>query len=733
MTTGLSGVPDLPEPEDLRDGLARAVAVGLVLITLAAALVAIFAVTASRESNEASDRAEQLTIEAAAEAQRSQLEVLDDVDTFAILESQKRAAASVSAELLGTRDRTLRANALLEQRRWEQLAAATARLTTIGAEGPDGPAADPLFPASFQVRAGQRAIELEALRDAANEEAGGWGERESTYAAVLTLLAVSLYLLGFSLTLEGAARTLFVVLGGALGAVAVAAAGVSWLDEPASPPPSAAKAYAEGAVFLSTASTRAERVRARETLESVTEAWPTYARGQQRLADAAFAAGSPDGRALVDPESLETALAAAAAARRLGDDSADLLTNLGFYEFVLGVRQGDERLLEASVRHTRRSIERRADFVAYANLGVALLALDRKQDAFRAYEEGGPLLRGPDGISEDPVSGALTDLETLAAARPDLTEVIGATKEAIVRAVWQGRDTGGTELVAPAIEATLFPADAQIAGIRLEDGFRPTLDADGNLARNPDHLVMIWYRKDRLGWHAVSEISGEIYSQLDVDGYEGGDHLTPNSLVAGTYFVLRNASGGAGCLAGGDYRVELYANGGLAAAAKTQMEHQLVASNVIARNLDVRLCRPASWQPIRSSAPGVLEGHVAPDGRSGLYAFRFTPDFALTSLASDESVGRLMNSVVEMYAHLFPRPPEFLAEFDNDYSFSVGGIGKTVRQYQYGQDGLVRAGGFLTSDRNDGEIVLVFAFAPRGENGSKSAVATAWNSSTLIE
>src|SRR5207249_12158298 len=70
--------------------------------------------------------------------------------------------------------------------------------------------ADPNFPNRFD---SERAVsnDVASLRQAAaSESAEKWGSKADRYVAIITLLAVSLFLLGMSLTIGGRVRLLFV-------------------------------------------------------------------------------------------------------------------------------------------------------------------------------------------------------------------------------------------------------------------------------------------------------------------------------------------------------------------------------------------------------------------------------------------------------------------------------------------------------------------------------------------
>jgi hypothetical protein len=159
------------------------------------------------------------------------------------------------------------------------------------------------------------------------------------------------------------------------------------------------------------------------------------------------------------------------------------------------------------------------------------------------------------------------------------------------------------------------------------------------------------------------------------------------------------------------------------------MQHRLEHSRGIAHNLDVRVCSPVDWQAELSDAPGVLEGVVSARRDSGLYVFRLTPAYRLSSLPDEQVVRRLMRTVLGRYAHLFPRRLRLSASEPEPYF--LGGSGFVVRYYNYGSNGLMRAGGAMT---DDGEVVLGFTFGPYAElDQENDALTVAWYSASLVE
>ena len=89
-----------------------------------------------------------------------------------------------------------------ESERWSTLADSTLKLTDIDPAGDFGPEKDPTFPRRYFANATEESLRLNALQDAANEQAAIIDQRAAAYTAILATLAVSLYLFGLTLAVQ---------------------------------------------------------------------------------------------------------------------------------------------------------------------------------------------------------------------------------------------------------------------------------------------------------------------------------------------------------------------------------------------------------------------------------------------------------------------------------------------------------------------------------------------------
>src|SRR5262249_14387010 len=169
-------------------------------------------------------------------------------------------------------------------------------LTHVPIEGPVSPSEDPAFPTRFTNANAREPIRLHALQDAANTESSGWSAHAATYTAVLTLFAVALYLLGFSLALPLGLGRWFVRGGALFVAIGVAWAAIASAGRPPAPSEEAAAAFADGTVALQNAydaydsSGFDEAVR---NLDTAIEERPDFARAYLNRGQATYFASTP--------------------------------------------------------------------------------------------------------------------------------------------------------------------------------------------------------------------------------------------------------------------------------------------------------------------------------------------------------------------------------------------------------------------------------------------------------
>jgi len=688
---------DIPTPEELRDRFARGVAILIALATLVAASVGFLQNAASSHANAASIQASQLGVASLGALVGAQQDAQVDYETYSIAAEQRaRAANGFLRGALAESGTAENASGMFQRDLQTLLADKTDGLTTIKLDGEDGPRNDPAFPARYFAKATRESVRLSAEQDAANEAAQAWGDQATVYTAILAMLAVTLYLFGLALTVsEQRIRRGFAAVG-----VAIVAVGTLWtvmvsLSPPRAADPAAAAAFADAHVDLLAAVDRDGYTRAVAEYDRAITLRPTFARAYKERASAIFFAGSPQHGglpSLVDPASLVRSRADLAQARALGLSTSSVIGDAAFQTFLQGVQQGDKGVIEEAVKDARTAVDLApAEPVLRFNLAVALFAAGRLDEADEAYRKAVVTLvyvdadrkerRGDPLIEEQVLAGALTDLEVVAAHRPDLADRVLQLKQYLVASVAQEEptfpaDTGATIAT---VGAVVLPAELEWTG-KL---------TNWDTAR--DVLSLQWYYRgpEGLGWSVIPSVSGVV--DVTRDNYNLRSYLASVSPPR--------------CLPDGDYRAELYVNGRLIAAPEARGENGDLRAWA-ARDLTVSLCRPPDWTEAEVSYAGLFDGFESPDKKSGIALFRLgVPARGLEHAQASVAV---MDFVVDAFKGLFEAPP--VAEGEPQEAFFLGLSGARWRWYDYGAGRLRAAAGV---DPTEGSVFLVLAYAPR--------------------
>jgi tetratricopeptide (TPR) repeat protein len=237
------------------------------------------------------------------------------------------------------------------------------------------------------------------------------GSKADAYVAVLTILAVALFLLGLSLTVHGRARYILAAPG-----VFIALVCVAW------------SAFISGrhVTEVSERSIRqaaeGQRLQDSRDLDGAIDAYdaaiddsPDFAAAFARRASARFLQGSPQtGQttfvSITSEEALEDALADLDEALALGADTdVNTVAQAGFFHFLAGD-------FDRSVQLSSDAIDLNESLApVWFNLGVAQIAGDDEDGARRSYRQGLRLVDDlPDaGTRAAIVAGARTDLSIL--------------------------------------------------------------------------------------------------------------------------------------------------------------------------------------------------------------------------------------------------------------------------------------------------------------------------------
>jgi len=692
------------------DRLSGAVAIVIAFTTLVAAVAGFLQADSANLAGDHRDQAEQLALQALASAQSSRETAQVELETFERwLEHRTQAGNALLASLYASSDPVRQNELLLEQERWETVAEATLKQSALDPQSEFGPERDPTFPQRYFAAATEKSLRLNALQDAANEEASRLDERAAGYTAILAMLAVALYLFGLTLAVTGRWRRLgFLSVGAGMLGVALL-----WIAQTAIAPPyqtedDAAAEYAQARVASATAYDAAGYEAAEAHYSRAIQLRPTFARAYTERAGVIFQGASPQRSGFVSiapPEALARARADLQKALSLGLENAPTLGSLGFYSFAEGVQSANISLLNESADFSRRAIALDAREPIYRyNLAVALAAAARFEEARSAYQEAvlatiyvDPAkneLRQEPYIEEQWLAGALTDLEIvmrhrdalqLATSRQDYEAQIQSLKEHIVgRVVAESPDA---PQVSPAVFANItpqiFPAELQWQStVQNYDPARDTISAQ-------------WYHNDpeSNGWAVIPEVSLTEKPEVEADG----------SLFQLTPYTGRVVP--PDCLPSGSYRVELYVNGRLGAQATVEADFRDYDA-FMARDLTLAFCRPSDWIRREDRLPGLFDGYQSPDGLYGAYAARYSLPGSLRQI--EDISAQIEELTLTAFAEWFPGTPVYGEDLGTTDDYFMGLDRRAWRWYDYGS-GYVRVAAGVTAD---GAVLVGMVYGP---------------------
>jgi len=519
------------------------------------------------------------------------------------------------------------------------------------------------------------------------------------YTAILTLLAVSLYLLGFSLTLGeqprrwiSATGMVFVVIGSAW-ALSVA------VTHPRSPPNEAAQRFADGTLALSTAWDRYDNSgykKAERDFDRAIALRPSYAQAYAKRANATYIAASPQRAtymSVTTPAALQRAIDDQERAIRLGLSNARIQGSLGFDLFQLALQKQEPRLLAESIRQTGQAIAAAPalDYLRY-NLGVALLADDRVEESRKAYQDAVEHTAYDD---EDLVAGALTDLELVRRYLPKLAPQVQQMKGSIVGSVLTGHPgPHHSDATITGTKAHMFTAAVQVEQMQLKD------------VASDDVISLQWYYNDTQhhGWFVLPDVSGLVTTSSK----QGEDLLTDGT---DGYFNQRShlrETTPPQCLAEGEYRVEVYVGGDLKDTAEADWKVPSMQPSVL-QSLNTAMCHPSDWVG-DERVPGVLQGFHSPDGSRGAYFFEFSLPRGITKRQLTTFPETSVNFAVSSFTTLFPHSPKPYG--DSGSAYFMGLDGGTYRYFSYhGGYVLVTAG----YDPREAIMIVGIAFGPKDD------------------
>src|SRR3954452_16936948 len=744
-----AGLPELPEIHEIHhhahgDRFGRAIAIITVLATLCDAWTAVLQANAIRQHDEAAARAQELSSEALGERSRSEGAARVQLERFELAEQQRARAALARQELLfapaaqvGELD--------IQEKRWEDIAKETDRQSEfiahadhakpLLAEGAFGPSSDPTFPLRYLAQSRHEAYVLAAERAGANRKASRAENQYTRFAVSFTMLAIAVFLFGYSLTPHGRPRRrLFAGTASVFVVVAATNALVVSLNPPREPPKAAAEAYAEGQVA-------ADSSKPEEAAEHFTKAIELdngFADAYIGRAEAAFLADAPQalgsGAGVTTPDALEHVIADERKARSLGIKDPLFYGELGSDLLALGLHTKNRgNLREAAPLLDKAAHQAEGDAATTYDLGATLTALGRYREAeevfhdavertmFVEQEEHGKTTRErrDDPVSEEQdLAVGLEDLQNVAELsggdvakhaeeyKAMLVEEVASERVAEEKAAAAesaghgeeadhnadtkpaaGEEQSGEEKVALHDVALKLTPEASSFEIPQQEGFDPS----------KDRLSAQWYFQDpkRLGWNVLTEVSSVSEPPLPAGA-------NPTYHERGPYLGLTSP---AACLPPGEYRLELYVNGHLASVSTKPYEIPTSAASL--RGLGAGLCLPEKWTQTDRRMPGLVDGYVNETNEAGAYVLSLSPALiGAGSRASSTEAGDVLDRVLVRFRDLLPAKPKLIRNGGPAIPSLKGAL---IRRYRVGPDTQMLAG---IGQSSNGQLLVDLVYAP---------------------
>jgi hypothetical protein len=681
--------PEIPRVQEIvgeeveeRGRYGRLIAVAVVVTTLIGALVAFAQASALRTHDQADARAERygaLALNTAA-VNRGQAET--QVDRFNLLTQQVRQAANATlfqtygssskpTQLTAARWRTIASQtesdsaAIADSQGIPYICSPTIQKKCSATDAAFSPEQDPQFPNRYMQQAQFEAYRLAALRDASNQQADDAEAKFVAYAAALTMLAVAVFLFGYSLTPQGQARrilysrvaVLFVLVAGVWALVQVA-------TPVSAPPDAAAAAFANGQVAANGLNDQAAisdynhalALRARFVDAYIQRARVEYDAGIPHLGTGASSLPTTaDAVTIPSSRALDKATDDLEHAHDEGSTSGTLFANLAADLTYRGLLENHDSDLAQSHAYAEQAIEKLRDQENAASLLAVthfILAEDDlaqgRRDADEEYRAALAQLRNRGLNPEFIVAAALTDLSLIERLRPRLAARVDALKEQIVaqgETYYDAKDKSYHSTPGGYTPAKGYASHrVQLTGLKAEpdpghalyviphaNGFNPTYDL---LSAQWEYLDPVHHE-----WAVLPEISGPVSS---------GDliALSPGFASHNPSYVSRTTP--ATCLPPGRYRVQLFVNGHLAGTATAPSNWPALRA-VKFSEVDGAVCVPESYKPFPNLGAGA-DGYAAPDDSGGAFILSI-PRAAVASIAGDQaSLAGVMTATVHGFS-----------------------------------------------------------------------------------
>jgi tetratricopeptide (TPR) repeat protein len=651
-----------PEAKPPAKPTARFLTITIVMATFIAALGGFLLNRASANASNAGDMAQELSLQGSAAETSAYQQAESDYSQYLSLQSLKAQADQEMLE--ATYDQA-------DASTWADLyraASAQAEQTSAAVPSDLHPYLangdpDPDFPYDFFAKRASGGTYLEAKSNAYNDVSDQWSRLVDAYTAILTMIAVALFLFGSAYVLYGRNRIFFTVLGGLLvGTGLVWGGGLAITREPGTPSGAAASDYANGVTAMDEVATPAGYEVAIDDFTDAIKLRPDYALAYaERAAAEAFRGSEALGAGFVSNVSPHWARLSAAdelEAYRLGDHDAGQVLNVGWSYYTLwivggGVGRPPGLALDFFRQAAGLDPTNPVDLL---DTGLAELAMGQYKAAAGFFTAGvthmlydcpagsrtgtctTPQPPTSYGLQRAWLAGGMEALEALAQSREAVGSVALRTAITDAQGLLAGSMAAGKVMLGPYKKAlTVTGLSAFLDPNYLElDVPVPRGTTAYRMAGMP--LTVLWYERPSRGarWSAISETACWGHGQQVCGRYESRYNIFQ--------FVTRFLAADDQCFTDVEYRAELYVGGTLAASSSLGPKDDYIGTNLapaLSKAMNIGICTPSSWHlqalprltfPVygtSATVTGTLSSselsYASADRKEGVYLFRVYP------------------------------------------------------------------------------------------------------------
>ncbi|MBI3942461.1 MAG: tetratricopeptide repeat protein [Chloroflexi bacterium] len=469
------------------------------------------------------------------------------------------------------------------------------------------------------------------------EEGDAWGRKDRHYLSIITLLAVTLFLYGLSLTIPGSVRAILMGVGMTIMVICAGWAFFIYTIQVPQTSDAAIQAYLNGLTALNNKEYQ-------QAIADFNQALVLDKNFRAVWADRGYAYSF-----LEDPASIKQAIGDFEHAISLGDDNTYTRRNLA----RLYVEQRQYNQAEKNFRVALKQDPNQASL--YFDLGLALLVSDRRPLALQSYRQGIEVLsKQPGYIRDATIAAAIGDLQDARmmgnsmVAGPALVRLLKeATASMLMMGQMEPKDT------AAQIGAVLLTVD--------ETGISAAFDYRG--MQDGYHWLDRWY------------LDGKLQLQLSSSRPPWADGLQGTKVIHTTEQAR---------LRPGTYRVEIYVEGKLLQSGQTTFGSSAmmtIATMMNAGNrytntrLGISLPRPPRWQLVGGGDDSDFVAFANREGQAFLILTAKQYDAASPTEANNKAV------VEELEGQKIIHPD--LKVITGTETLPVGGIEGAATGYTY--------------------------------------------------